>query len=66
MIEQDIFNFIKDNLTLSIDEGSGRDYGRSGGGMGSYRTFSVKLKVMNPKTMEYEVLSSESFSIDLE
>lgn len=65
MTKLDIFNFIKENLTLSIDEGGYRDYGGRHG-LSNYRSFSFKLKLTNPETGKDEEISSDSFSIDLE
>lgn len=64
MTPQEIFEFLRDNLSLDIDEGSGRDYGGPGG-MYNFRSFSFKLKLKNPTTGQEEILSEHSFSIDV-
>jgi hypothetical protein len=64
MTPQEIFEFLRDNLSLDISEDYGRDYGGRHG-MTNYRSFTVKLNCVNPETQKTEELSSQSFSIDL-
>jgi len=65
MTQQEIFEFIKENLNFSISEDYGRDYGGRSG-MTSFRSFKFELSLKNPTTNEYETVASDSFSIDLE
>jgi len=64
MTKQEIFEFLRDNLSFSIDEGCGRDYGRPGRGLSNYKSFTFELKLTNPETGKDEVLSHQSISID--
>lgn len=63
MTPQEIFEFIRDNLSLDIEEDGGRDYGGPDG-MYNYRSFRFKLSLNNPATGKAEVISEQSFSID--
>lgn len=60
MTKQEIFEFLRDNLSLSLDEDYGSDYGRF------YRHFEIRLSLTNPETGKDETISYQSFSIDLE
>ena len=64
--KKEIFEFIKANLSLVIDEDYGRDYGRVGCGLSNYKSFRFNLNLTNPETGKDETISSQSFSIDLE
>lgn len=63
MTQQEIFEFIRDNLSLDVKEDGGRDYGGPGG-MYNYRSFNFKLTLKNPETDKEEILSEHSFSIE--
>lgn len=66
MDKKEIFEYLRDNLSLSIEEDGGRDYGRPGCGLTQYRSFTFKLNLTNPETQKDEEISSDRFSIDLE
>jgi hypothetical protein len=63
MTPQEIFEFIRDNLSLDLAEDSGRDYGGPNG-MYNFRSFRLKLNLTNPATGKVEVISEHQFSID--
>ncbi len=58
MDEQQIFEYLKDNLRVSFDDYPETDYGNS------YQVVKLKLFLTNPETKKDEVISSDSFTID--
>ena len=42
-LQTNLFEFIRDNLRLTIESNSGRDYLRCGQGLESYTSYRVKL-----------------------
>lgn len=59
-----MFEFIRDNVSLSVDGDYDRDYGV--GGMRNYKLYRFRLKVVNPATEKEEVISEETISIELD
>lgn len=62
MTQQEIFDFIKNNLSLDIDSDYGRDYGRNG--LETYKYYKIVLNLYNPETQNAEVISSVTLSLD--
>jgi hypothetical protein len=62
MSPKEIFEFLKDNLSLDIDSDYGRDYGRNG--LETNKYYTIKLNLTNPETNETVNISTISLSLD--
>ena len=60
---EEMYEFVKEHLSLRLIESSGRDYMYAGEGLTEYKSFKIQLVLRHPTTGEDEVISSESFSI---
>jgi len=58
MNKQEIFEFLRDNLSFEIEENNGTDYGRS------YREVFFFLKLTDPATGKAETLSEQRISLE--
>jgi hypothetical protein len=58
MTKQDLYEFIRDNVSISVDTYPETDYGRS------CTVVKIRLLVNNPETDKSEVISTETFTMD--
>lgn len=64
MNKQEMFEFIRDNVSLTVEGDYDRDYGV--GGMRNYKLYRFTLKATNPETGKDEVISQETITIELD
>lgn len=57
MDKKEIFEFLRENLSLEINDNDGTDYGRS------FRELIFYLKLINPETGKPETISEQRFSL---
>jgi len=55
--KQALFDFLRDNLSLEMDDNNGVDYGRE------YHEVILYLRLINPETGKPETISEQRFSM---
>jgi hypothetical protein len=62
MSPKELFEFLKENLTLDIGDSYESDYGREG--LKTYKSYTIKLLLTNPETNKTETIGTVSLSMD--